>query len=84
MKIEQKKINRISGLADRAVSDEELEKVTGGAHYESATGRYEITCSTPGCMFNLDIEPTCWDPNYLACPLCKTGTLSYTFTPYGS
>ena len=66
------------------LTDEELDKVTGGASYESATGRYEITCSTPGCMFNLDIEPTCWDPSRLACSVCKTGTLSYTFTPYGS
>ena len=32
MKIEHKKLNRISGLADRAVSDEELEKVTGGQY----------------------------------------------------
>ena len=30
MKNEQKKYNRFSGLTDRAVSDEELEKVTGG------------------------------------------------------
>ena len=84
MRNEQKKYNRFSGLTDRAVSDEELTKVTGGAHYESALGRYEITCSTPGCTLNTDIEPTCWDPSCLVCPFCKTGTLSYTFTPYGS
>ena len=84
MEREQKKNNRFSGLTDMAVSDEELDKVTGGAHYESALGRYEITCSTEGCTLNMDIEPTCWDPSYLVCPFCKKGTVSYTFTPYGS
>ena len=84
MKIEQKKIKRFSGLADRAVSDEELDKVTGGASYESALGTYKITCSTEGCTLNMDIKPTCWDPSYLVCPFCKTGTISYTFTPYES
>ena len=84
MKIEQKKIKHFSGLADRAVTDEELDKVTGGASYESALGVYKITCSTEGCTLNMDIEPTCWDPSYLVCPFCKTGTVSYTFTPYES
>ena len=70
-------------LKARKLSDEELEKVSGGATYESATGTYKISCSTPGCMFNSDIEPTCWDPNWLVCPFCKTGTISYIFTPYG-
>ena len=69
-------------LKDRALSDDQLEKVSGGATYESATGTYKISCSTPECMFNLDIQPTCWDPYNLACPVCRTGTLSYTFTPY--
>ena len=32
MKNEPKKINRFSGLTDRAVSDEELEKVSGGGY----------------------------------------------------
>ena len=82
MKNEQKKNKRSGAPANMAVSDEELEKIVGGAHYESATGRYEITCSTPGCMFNLDIQPTCWDPTNLACPVCGKGTLSYEFTPY--
>ena len=84
MEREQKKNNGFSGLTDMAVSDEELDKVTGGAHYENATGRYEITCSTEGCTLNMDIEPTCWDPSCLVCPFCNTGTLSYTFKPYGS
>ena len=69
-------------LKARELSDDKLEKVSGGASYESATGTYKISCSTPGCMFNLDIQPTCWDPYNLACPVCKTGTLSYIFTPY--
>ena len=69
-------------LKARELSDDQLEKVSGGATYESATGTYKISCSTPGCMFNLDIQPTCWDPYNLACPVCKTGTLSYEFTPY--
>ena len=69
-------------LKARKLSDEELEKVSGGATYESELGTYKISCSTPGCMFNLDIQPTCWDPYNLACPVCKTGTLSYIFTPY--
>ena len=69
-------------LKARELSDDQLEKVVGGASYESATGTYKISCSTPGCMFNLDIQPTCWDPYNLACPVCKTGTLSYEFTPY--
>ena len=64
------------------LTEKELEQSSGGATYESATGTYKISCSTPGCMFNLDIQPTCWDPTNLACPLCGTGTLSYTFTPY--
>ena len=69
-------------LKARELSDDKLEKVSGGATYESATGTYKISCSTPGCIFNLDISPTCWDPTNHACPVCKTGTLSYTFTPY--
>ena len=69
-------------LKDRALSDDLLVKVSGGADYAGATGTYKINCSTPGCMFNLDIQPTCWDPYNLACPVCKTGTLSYEFTPY--
>ena len=64
------------------LTEEELGLVSGGASYESATGTYKISCSTPACMFNLDIQPTCWDPTNLACPVCKTGTLSYEFTPY--
>ena len=71
-------------LKARELSDDQLEKVSGGARYDSATGTYEIWCSTPGCKLNLDIEPTCWDPNYPVCPFCKTGTLSYKFTPYGT
>ena len=69
-------------LKARELSDDKLEKVSGGASYAGATGTYKISCSTPGCMFNLDIQPTCWDPTNLACPVCRTGTLSYTFTPY--
>ena len=69
-------------LKARKLSDDKLEKVSGGADYAGATGTYKISCSTPGCMFNLDIQPTCWDPYNLACPVCKTGTLSYEFTPY--
>ena len=69
-------------LKARELSDDKLEKVSGGATYEGALGTYKIRCSTPGCMFNLDIQPTCWDPYNLACPVCKTGTLSYEFTPY--
>ena len=84
MKNEQKKNKRSGAPANMAVSDEELEKVVGGAHYESAMGTYKISCSTPGCMLNSDIEPTCWDPDCLVCPFCKTGTLTYTFTPYGN
>ena len=69
-------------LKARKLSDDQLEQVSGGADYAGATGTYKISCSTPGCMFNLDIQPTCWDPYNLACPVCKTGTLSYEFTPY--
>ena len=69
-------------LKARELSDDQLEKVVGGASYESATGTYKISCSTPGCMFNLDTQPTCWDPYNLACPVCGKGTLSYEFTPY--
>ena len=69
-------------LKDRALSDDQLVKVSGGASYAGATGTYKIWCSTPGCRFNLDIQPTCWDPYNLACPVCRTGTLSYEFTPY--
>ena len=69
-------------LKARELSDDKLEKVSGGASYESATGTYKISCSTPECMFNLDIQPTCWDPTNPACPVCGKGTLSYTFTPY--
>ena len=71
-------------LNARALPDDALDKVSGGAHYESALGIYTITCSTEGCTLNLDIEPTCWDPSYLVCPFCKTGTISYTFKPYGT
>ena len=69
-------------LKARKLSDDQLEKVSGGATYESATGTYKISCTTPGCMFNLDIQPTCWDPYNLACPVCNKGTLSFEFTPY--
>ena len=69
-------------IIDRALPDDALGKVTGGAKYESATGIYEIKCSTEGCTLNLDIEPTCWDPSCLVCPFCKTGTISYTFKPF--
>ena len=69
-------------LKARKLSDDQLEQVSGGADYVGATGTYKISCSTPGCMFNLDIQLTCWDPYNLACPVCKTGTLSYEFTPY--
>ena len=64
------------------LTEEELEQVAGGATYEGALGTYKIRCSTPGCMVNLDIQPTVWDPTNLACPICGTGTLSYEFTPY--
>ena len=64
------------------LSDDKLEKASGGADYAGATGTYKISCSTPGCMFNLDVQPTCWDPTNLACPVCGKGTLSSTFTPY--
>ena len=66
----------------RVLTEKELERLSGGATYESATGTYKISCSTPECMFNLDIQPTCWDPTNLACPVCGKGTLSYVFTPY--
>ena len=73
-------------LNARALPDDALDKVTGGARYEGTyegtLGIYTITCSTEGCTLNLDIEPTCWDPSCRVCPFCKTGTLSYTFTPY--
>ena len=69
-------------LKARKLSGEELEQLSGGASYAGATGTYKISCSTPGCMFNLDIQPTCWDPYNLACPVCNKGTLSYEFTPY--
>ena len=64
------------------LTEKELKQVFGGADYAGATGTYKISCSTPGCMFNLDIQPTCWDPTNPVCPVCKTGTLSYKFTPY--
>ena len=69
-------------LKEHELPMDELGRVIGGAKYESATGIYEIHCSTEGCTLNLDIEPTCWDPNCLVCPFCKTGTISYTFKPY--
>ena len=69
-------------LKEHELPMDELGRVIGGATYESATGIYEIHCSTEGCTLNLDIEPTCWDPSYLVCPFCKTGTISYTFKPY--
>ena len=69
-------------LKARALTEKELEQVSGGATYESATGTYKIRCSTPECMFNLDVQPTCWDPTNLACPVCGKGTLSYEFTPF--
>ena len=69
-------------LKARELSDDKLEKVSGGATYEGATGTYKISCSTPGCMVNLDIQPTVWDPTNPVCPICGTGTLSYEFTPY--
>ena len=55
-------------LKARELSDDQLEQVSGGADYAGATGTYKISCSTPGCMFNLDIQPTCWDPTNLTCP----------------
>ena len=69
-------------LKEHELPMDQLEKVSGGAKFDSAIGTYKISCSTPGCMVNLDIEPTSWDPYNLACPVCKTGTLSYEFTPY--
>ena len=69
-------------LKEHELPMDELGRIIGGAKYESATGIYEIHCSTDGCTLNLDIEPTCWDPNCLVCPFCKTGTISYTFKPY--
>ena len=69
-------------LKEHELPMDELGRIIGGAKYESATGTYEIHCSTEGCTLNLDIEPTCWDPSCLVCPFCKTGTISYTFKPY--
>ena len=77
----QKEINSQNKMPHE-LTEKELKQVFGGADYAGATGTYKISCSTPSCMFNLDIQPTCWDPYNLACPVCKTGTLSYTFTPY--
>ena len=37
------------------LTEKELEQSSGGADYAGATGTYKISCSTPGCMFNLDI-----------------------------
>ena len=56
MEREQKKNNGFSGLADRAVSDEELEKVTGG--YTRPNVQDE---DSPG---------TLTDP-FPKCPICK-------------
>ena len=69
-------------LQGKELSDSELEQASGGATYESVTGTYKIGCSTPGCMFNMDIQPTCWDPQNLKCPLCNKGTLFFEYTPY--
>ena len=77
-----KKENETLNRKPHVLTEKELEQSSGGATYESATGTYKISCSTPGCMFNLDIQPTCWDPTNLACPVCGKGTLSYECTPY--
>ena len=77
----QKEINSQNKMPHE-LTEKELKQVSGGATYDGALGTYKISCSTPGCMVNLDIQPTVWDPTNLACPICGTGTLSYEFTPY--
>ena len=54
MKNEQKKISRFSGLAELAVSDEELEKITGGNGPPEcqACGRTLIHGACPVCDGN--------------------------------
>ena len=52
MKNEQKKINRFSHLADRAVSDEELEKVSGGNPPSDLPGVTPPMCSICGMVLN--------------------------------
>ena len=56
MKNEQKKINRFSALAELAVSDEELEKVSGGY--------------TRPNIQDTDSPGTLTDP-FPKCPICK-------------
>ena len=51
MEREQKKNNRLSGLTDMAVSDDELDNVTGG---------YGGICTERGCT--LVSENTCYYP----------------------
>ena len=69
-------------LKARALSDDELTQVMGGAIYFGALGKYTIRCSTPGCYINQNIQPTVWDPDNPICPLCTGGILSYDFEPY--
>ena len=61
MEREQKKINRFSGLADRAVSDDELEQVTGGfggiCTERGCTSVSENTCYYPTPCSKLCISP---------------------------
>ena len=42
MKNEQEKINRFSALADRAVNDDELEKVTGGFNLKYSCDQWAL------------------------------------------
>ena len=70
-------------MKKHALSDEALERVSGGAYYYGALGLYSnIKCTTPGCYINLEVQPTAFDPYNLACPVCGKGTLSFEFTPY--
>lgn len=70
--------------AKRVLSDEQLEKVTGGAFYYGAAGVYtDIKCTNQDCYMNLNVQPTAWDPIYGGtCPVCNKGTVTFTFTPY--
>ena len=71
-------------MKKHALTDEELERVSGGAYFYGATGMYtNIKCTNPDCIYNYDVQPTGWSEHYgEECNVCHKGIITFEFTPY--
>ena len=66
-------------LKARELSDDRLEKVSGGLDFPS----YSLRCTNPGCLINSNTYFSggiSGDENGMPCPVCNNGTWVVTKT----